>query len=152
MHCFTSFWKWMAYLTTRPLWPCILTKFSTIYTHFGHVLYNPYVMIYICSGTVFSMGIQWWCLFSRQTNQFWKFPYLTYVHMIYTLFFNRIQWSPWFCNHEGVCEHTTWYGYDLLFNFHFAFNQNGYFVIRDHITIIYDMGIIKMHFSIYIHI
>jgi len=34
------------------------------------------------------MQIQWWCLFSHQTNQFWKFRYLTHVHMIYTSFFN----------------------------------------------------------------
>ena len=29
-------------------------------------------------------------------------------------------------------------------DFHFKFNQNGYFVIRDHITVIYDMGIIRI--------
>jgi hypothetical protein len=32
-------------------------------------------------------------------------------------------------------------------DFHFASNQNGYFVIRDHITVIYDIGTIRMHFS-----
>jgi hypothetical protein len=32
-------------------------------------------------------------------------------------------------------------------DFHFAFNQNGYFVIGDHITVIYDMSTIIMHFS-----
>ena len=40
----------------------------------------------------------------------------------------------------------------IIWDFYFAFNQNGYFVIRDHITIIYDMGIIRMHFSIQIQI
>jgi hypothetical protein len=30
MHSFTSFLKWLAHLTIRPLWPCILIKFSTV--------------------------------------------------------------------------------------------------------------------------
>jgi len=57
-----------------------------------------------------------------------------------------IQWLLWLCNHEGVCKHPTWYGYHLALIFIFAFNQNGYFVIEDHITIIYDMGTIRMDF------
>jgi hypothetical protein len=32
-------------------------------------------------------------------------------------------------------------------DFYFAFNQNGYFTIRDNIIAIYDMGIIRMDFS-----
>ena len=85
MHSFTSFWKWMAYLTIRPLWPCIFTKYSTIYTHFGHILYVIYMWWSIY---VLGPGIQWWCLFSHQTKQFWKFPNFPHVHMVYTLFFN----------------------------------------------------------------
>jgi hypothetical protein len=43
MHSFTSFWKWLAHLTIRPLWSWILTKFSTIYTCYGHVSYIIYM-------------------------------------------------------------------------------------------------------------
>jgi len=32
-------------------------------------------------------------------------------------------------------------------DFYYAFNQNGYFTIRDNIIAIYDMGTIRMHFS-----
>ena len=43
--------------------------------------------------------------------------------------------------------HMIWVSSGL--DFHFTFNQNVYFVTStgDHITVIYDMGTIRMHFS-----
>ena len=74
MHSFTLFWKWLAHLTIRPLWPCILTKFSTIYLFWSCLIYDLYVMIYICPGTIFWWEFNGGVYFHTRLTNFGNFP------------------------------------------------------------------------------
>ena len=70
-------------------------------------------MIYICPGTVFWWEFNGGVHFHTRLTNFGNFPNYHMCIWFIHCFSMWIQWLLWLCNHEGVCEHSTWYGYHL---------------------------------------
>ena len=122
-----------------------------IYPFWSCLIYNLYVMIYICPGTVFQWEFNGGVYFCIGLTNFGNFLILHMCIWFMHCFSTRIQWSLWLCNHGGVWAHHMIWVLSAI-DFYFALNRNGYFTIRDNIIAIYDMGTIRMHFWIHIQI
>jgi len=154
----------MAYLTIRPLWPCIPTKFSAIYPFWSCLIYNLYVMIHICPGTVFQWKFNGGIYFHTRLTNFVNFLILHICIWFIHHFSTQIQWSPWLCNHEGVWSavdsflHSTgmpsetillhymiwiWISLECIFQFAFKYNRVS---VKTDLNTFYDCH--TMYFSL----